>query len=250
MNSRLRRRSAKAAVPRYAEIRRNLERAIVSGAWPPGHRVPSEQTLLERYRCSRMTVNKALSALAEAGLIVRRRRSGSFVAAPAGERSVLEIQNIEEEIRSSGRAYRIELVGRSERKATRHDALHLGVVAGAPVLALTCIHYAATRPLVHEQRLINLSAVPAARKADFSATAPGTWLLAKIPWSEAEHRIRAANADRRLAAALRMKAGQACLVVDRRTRQGGDIITHVTLTYPGDRHSLVARFHPAGHAGV
>jgi GntR family transcriptional regulator, histidine utilization repressor len=96
------------ALPRYAEIRRALETAIASGAWLPGHRIPSEKQLLARYRCSRMTVNKALSALADAGMIVRRRRSGSFVAAPNG-RSVLEIQDIEQEARRTGKTYRIAL---------------------------------------------------------------------------------------------------------------------------------------------
>lgn len=235
-----------AVVPRYTEIRRNLERAIVSGVWAPGHRIPSEQELLKRYQCSRMTVNKALSTLAELGLIVRRRRSGSFVAAPAAERSVLEIQNIEDEVRRSGRPYRIDMQSHGERKASAIDAQALSVAVGAPVLALACVHFAAERPLVFEQRLINLAAVPAARNVDFSRISPGTWLLAKVPWSEAEHHIRALNADREIAAALRIKTGQACLLIERHTKQAGDIVTHVVLIYPGDRHSLVARFNPAG----
>ena len=57
-------RTGPTGVARYAEIQRALEAAIFSGDWPPGARVPSEQELLKRYACSRMTVNKALSALA------------------------------------------------------------------------------------------------------------------------------------------------------------------------------------------
>src|ERR1700744_6004734 len=68
-------RNPQTGVARYAEIQRALETAIFSGDLPPGARVPSEQQLLKRYRCSRMTVNKALSALAASGLIVRRRRT-------------------------------------------------------------------------------------------------------------------------------------------------------------------------------
>ena len=47
------------------------------GHWPPGHRVPFEHELMETYSCSRMTVNKVMSALADAGLVVRRRRAGT-----------------------------------------------------------------------------------------------------------------------------------------------------------------------------
>ena len=58
-------------------IRGDIERRIHSGEWPPGHRIPSEHELTLAYGCSRMTVNKALGALAEAGMIERRRRAGS-----------------------------------------------------------------------------------------------------------------------------------------------------------------------------
>src|SRR5882724_8525826 len=91
-------------VARYTEIQRALEGAIVSGEWPPGARVPSEQELLKRYRCSRMTVNKALSALAASGLIIRRRRTGSFVATPDVENNVLQIHDTEEEVLREGKS--------------------------------------------------------------------------------------------------------------------------------------------------
>lgn len=236
------------ALPRYAEIRQALERAIVSGAWPPGHRVPSEQQLLARYRCSRMTVNKALSALAESGMIVRRRRSGSFVAAPAG-RSLLQIQDIEQDAAEGGRRHRLVLRARGERKATKSDARRLEVAAGTPVLALQCLHFIDDRPWVLEDRLINLAAVPAARRADFSVRSPGSWLLEQVPWSQAEHRIRAVNAAPEIARALAIPRNFACLVVERRTRHASAPITHVVLSYPGDRHQLAARFDPSGAAG-
>jgi len=243
------RKSRPGALPRYTQIRRALESAIMSGDWPPGHRIPSEQQLLTRYRCSRMTVNKALSALTESGLIVRRRRSGSFVAMPA-ERSVLQIHDIEQEARRGGEPYRIELRARVRRKATKTDARRLNVDAGTPILALRCVHFAGALPLVMEDRLINLAAVPEALDADFSKRSPGTWLLEQVPWSQAEHQIRAVNASAALAAELRIDKGFACLVVERRTRQASAPVTHVVLSYPGDRHQLIARFDPSGSGDI
>jgi GntR family histidine utilization transcriptional repressor len=233
-------------LPRYAEIQRTLERAILSGEWRPGHRVPSEQELTERYGCSRMTVNRALTALANAGLIVRRRRSGSFVATPRREETVLEIHDIEADARRAGKDYRFSLRARVQRKAGKRDAARLDVAVGTPVLALECLHFSAGAPLVLEDRLINLAAVAAAREADFSIKPPGSWMLAQVPWSEAEHHIAAANADAATAGALSIAEGAACLVVTRRTWQGGQPLTQVVLTYPGDRHHLVARFAPTG----
>lgn len=232
-------------LPRYAQIRRALETAIVSGDWPPGHRIPSEQQLLRRYRCSRMTVNKALSALADSGMIVRRRRSGSFVSSPNG-RSVLEIQDVEQDVALHGRAYRVALQSRTERKAGKEDTERLGVEPGTPVLALRCAHFVDEWPWMLEDRLINLAAVPAARDADFAKRSPGSWLLEQVPWSEAKHEIRAENASAEVARDLSIEEGFACLVVERTTRFAAEVVTHVVLHYPGDRHKLIARFTPGG----
>jgi GntR family histidine utilization transcriptional repressor len=232
-------------LPRYAEIRRELENQILSGRWPPGHRVPPEHALVAQYDCSRMTVSKALGALVDAGLIVRRRRAGSFVASPLSQESILEIRDIEAEARQQGKPYRFTLRGRAERPATRADAALLGVDAGTPMLALKCLHYAAGQPLVFEDRLINLAAVPDARHADFRQKPPGSWLLAEIPWTRAEHHIRAVNAGAGVAKSLAIAPGAACLVVERTTWRADEPLTHVSLTYPGDRHELVALFSPA-----
>ncbi|HEU6442679.1 MAG TPA: GntR family transcriptional regulator, partial [Microvirga sp.] len=62
------------------KIRRDIEGKIMSGEWPPGHRLPYEHELMAEYGCSRMTVSKVLSGLAVQGLITRRRRAGSVVA--------------------------------------------------------------------------------------------------------------------------------------------------------------------------
>ena len=76
----------------YKQIRLDIERRILTGEWPPGHRIPFEHELMTRYGCSRMTVSKALSELAQADLIERRRRARSGPRAgtsfaPTGARS-------------------------------------------------------------------------------------------------------------------------------------------------------------------
>ena len=231
-------------LPRYAEIRADFESRIRSGEWPPGHRIASEHELMELYGCSRMTVHKALTALAAAGLITRKRRSGSFVAAPRTEETVLEIHDVEAEITAGGREYSYELMERAERTATAQDAERLAVREGEPVLALTARHWADGRPFVMEERLINLAAVPEAREMDFAAVPSGSWLLKQVPWTDAEHTIRAVPAGARTALRLDVAKGAACLVVERRTWQSGAPITQVCLTYPGDRHRLIGRFSP------
>lgn len=242
--SRRNRAGAGPALPRYVEIQQELEARIKSGAWPPGHRVPPEHELLKIYGCARMTVNKALSALADAGLIARKRRFGTVVARPQSQETVLEIHDIQAEVRRGGNDYRFDIVSRRERAASADDSRRLGVPLETPILAIAVAHFAAGRPFVFEKRLISLATVAAARDEPFAAAPPGTWLLDRIPWTDAEHAIRAEAADPDTAGRLGIGAGEACLVVERRTWAARRPVTWVRLVYPGARHELIGRFKP------
>ena len=74
----------------------------------------------------------------------------------------------------------------------------------------------------------------------------GGWLLRAAPWTEAEHTVSAINADTELASRLGVEPGAACLVLERRTFQGQDVVTYARLTHPGSRHSMTERFSPQG----
>jgi GntR family histidine utilization transcriptional repressor len=230
----------------YQRIRNDLENRIMSGAWPVGHRVPFEHELMETYSCSRMTVNKVLSALAESGLVVRRRRAGSFVARPRVQSAILQIPDLKAEVEKRGERYGYRLLELHKRAASVHDKARLGVGGRATVLALCCRHEAEGQPFAVEDRLINVQAVPDALKQDFATTPPNTWLVGHVPWTEAEHRITACNADRRVAADLGIDPGAACLVIERRTWRNGEPITAVRITHPGQLYDLIARFTPTG----
>jgi GntR family transcriptional regulator, histidine utilization repressor len=230
----------------YQRIRSDIEGRIMSGEWPPGYRVPFEHELMDTYSCSRMTVNKVLSGLAFAGLVERRRRAGSFVSRPKVHSAVLQIPDLKAEVENRGERYGYTLLERHKRGATRQDKARLEVDLRAPVLALRCRHDAAKRPFALEDRLLNLSAVPEALQQDFSVVPPSAWLVDHVPWTEAEHRISACNADKSVAAELGIDAGAACLVIERRTWRNREPITAVRLTHPGPLYDLIARFTPAG----
>ena len=231
--------------PLHQRILADISARIVSGEWPPGHRIPFEHELTEQYGCSRMTVNKALSQLARAGLIERRKRSGSHVARPRSQAAILEIQDIRAEVEALGLAYGYELLKRSTRtQADIAEGLaQFGV--GSSLLDIACLHRAGEAPFCLEERTISLDAVPEAADESFAEGAPGPWLLGHIPWSAAEHVIRAVEVERDAARLLGVRTGAACLVVERRTWSAGEPVTQVRLTYPGNSHSVVARFAPA-----
>lgn len=234
----------------HQRILGDIEQRILSGQWPPGHRIPSEHELTDIYQCSRMTVNKVLTQLARANMVERRRKAGSFVLRSQSRSAVLEIQDIRAEVLALGQPYRYELVSIKKRRSLRADMDALELDAAGPVIELRTLHHAGALPFCLEYRLINLAAVPQAASQSFADEPPGAWLVSHVPWTSAEHRIRAGASDADMAALLKVACGTPCLVIQRRTWTGASPVTYVRLAYPGEHHELVAHFSPTkGGAG-
>ncbi|MBB4010610.1 histidine utilization repressor [Allorhizobium taibaishanense] len=229
----------------HQRILEDIEDNILSGRWPPGHKIPSEQVLAEDYGCSRMTVNKVVTQLARAGLVLRRRKTGSIVMPQNSQSAILEIYDIRDEVEALDLAYRHDILARTARAASKTELSALGLPPRRKLLAVTCLHYAGDRPFCLEERLINLSIVPEAAEADFADLAPGPWLLDHVPWNAAEHRIAAEAASPTAANLLHIAPEVPVLVVERQTWRLDETVTQVRLTYPGGQHALTARFTPS-----
>lgn len=216
-------------------IREDIETRIHSGDWRPGTRIPFEHELVQTYGCSRATVSKALGALADAGLIERRRKAGSFVAHPPVHSAVMEVPDLAVLIAARGEEYRWEAL--TIRRAAANEE---GVPR--PALSIEGVHFSGNEPFALERRLISLAEVPEAADADFGAEAPGTWLLAHIPWTSARHVIRAVAANKSEASRLALPPHAPCLELVRSTWRSGRPVTHVRQLFRGDRFDLVAEF--------
>ncbi len=229
----------------HQRIRSDIEGMVISGQWPVGFRIPTEQQLMVRYSCSRMTVNKAISALAATGMIERRKRAGSFVSQPRTQAAILEIADIRAEIATTGLPYRLEIVHRRKRLSTAQDMRRLDVNKPREVLAIICLHYAGPHVHALEDRLIDLAAVPAAASVKFGDDPPGTWLQKNVPWTEAQHRIRAVAIDNATAQLMRVPVNTPCLEVERATWRSGRPVTAVRILHPSENYCLTARFSPS-----
>lgn len=82
------------AVPKYQRIRADLEARIRSGELPPNARLPTEAELQQQYGVSRATAQRTLHELARAGLAVRYRRRGTFVAEGMRQENLLRFINV------------------------------------------------------------------------------------------------------------------------------------------------------------
>lgn len=227
----------------HARIRSEVEARILSGEWQPGDRLPTETELMARYGCSRMTVNKAMASLVAAGLISRNRRAGTVVAHPRMHAAVLTIPDIRADIEARGARYGYRSVLDEIRPPC---CVHLGAEGHhlGQSRFIRSVHLADDSPVLLEDRHIFLDAIPLAGTVDFRHEPPGSWLVAHVPWTEAEHRITAIAADALIARALAVSVGSPCLMVERRTWRGTETLTIARQVFRGDAFDLTARFGP------
>ncbi|MDB5470052.1 MAG: yvoA 2 [Caulobacter sp.] len=233
-------------LPLHETIRARLEADILSGRLKPGEKLPNETDLAAEWGCARMTVGRALSALAEAGMVQRRKRAGTFVARRTVQETVLEIRDVAADVRASGRDYAFRRLARREAGASADEAAALGVPEGAPVLLVVGLHLADGEPHALEERLISLDAAPAAARMRFEDEPPGAWLLTHVPWTEAEHAITALAADGQTAKRLGIPVGSALLSLERKTWLSGACVTAARFLYPAGAQRFTARLRQPG----
>ena len=61
------------------DIFEKMQKMIVSGAWPPGEKIPSEKELMSLFHASRISIREPLKQLVSLGLVETRRGSGTVV---------------------------------------------------------------------------------------------------------------------------------------------------------------------------
>ena len=67
------------------QVFEQLRDGIVRGSWPAGTRLPSENELIGKLGCSRISIREALHMLASLGLVETRHGGGTFVRPYSGE---------------------------------------------------------------------------------------------------------------------------------------------------------------------
>lgn len=71
-------------VPLYQQLLKEVRNRIATGEWAVGSRLPNEIELATNLGVSRVTIRQALGAAVDAGLLVRVRGKGTFVARNGG----------------------------------------------------------------------------------------------------------------------------------------------------------------------
>jgi GntR family transcriptional regulator len=201
--------------PLADRLRDVLMEEITSSQLPPGTKLPTEGQLSQRFGVSRATVRDAVRALIEAGYVVRRRGSGSYVTErrrmPHGLDSTLSYLAM---IESAGfRAGMHVLEAAFEPCAADDGPLQLN--PGDTVLAVERVRTADDQPVIYSRDRIPahlLRADLGLRELD-----PSLFALLKSCGHEADHAtatLRAVASTDRVAKMLGIRKGKPLLYIE------------------------------------
>lgn len=228
--------------PIYQQIKKNIEQKIADGEWLPGQKLPSENDMVVTLGVSRMTVNRALRDLTQKGLINRVHGLGSFVAERPRHASLIELEDIAVEVSSSGKHHSSKILAFEKRAASPEIALKMGLPTGTELFYLNVVHYQDELPIQLESRYVNPQLIAGFLSQDFSQQTSTSYLLSQFQPDEMEHIVSAIIADEKTRSLLLTGPDEPCLQLNRRTWKNRQVVTYVTLTYPGSRYDLGARY--------
>ncbi len=228
--------------PQYLKLKHYILHHVTNGDWPPLSRTPSENELVAKFGVSRMTVNRALRELTDAGVVTRLQGVGTFVAGPKAESAMFEVRSIRDEIVARGQSHTVEVLACGPVSARPATARQFDLPAGAELYHSRLLHLADGKALQLEDRFVNPLCAPDYLDIDFHVEIPHQYLMRVAPLQRTEHVIEAEAASKRLARILDIAAGEPLLTLSRRTWSRGRVASHVRLTHPAGKYRFVGSF--------
>lgn len=225
-----------ADVATWQDLQLEILERIQSRQWKPGELIPNEIDLANEFGCARATVNRALRAVADAGLLERRRKAGTRVAIHPVRKATLSIPIIRHEIEARSQSYSYALINQELKKPAAGVRARMALDKATKALHVRALHLGDGTPYVYEDRWINVAAVPEIKTIDLETQSANEWLVANAPFTEGDIAFSAANVDPHVAEIMNVDVNQALFVIDRSTWINGVSITSVKLTFaPGYR---------------
>ncbi len=224
------------AIRNWQAVQDEVRRRIAGRVWRPGDFIPHEAELAREFGCARGTVNRALREMADEGILDRRRKAGTRVAANPARRARLDIPLIREEIEARGLAFRHTVLLREAGVPPPDIRARMETAAGASLLHLRTLYMADGAPYVFEDRWVNPEVVPAVAAETFASVSPNEWLVREVAFEGGDFTFSAITASGVEAEMLACSEAVGLFVLDRTTRTAGRVITSVRLVFhPGYR---------------
>lgn len=218
----------------WQSVKEEVRRRIHAREWAPGDLIPNEVDLAAEFGCARSTVNRALRSLAESGVLDRRRKAGTRVAAQPVAKATLDIAVIRNEVEDRGSQYGYHLIERRIAEPPLDVSGAMNTPAGQAQLHLRALHLADGQAYAFEDRWINTDVVPGALTEAFDQVSANEWLMAHAPYTKGDIGFSAVQATRSEAEILSVAPHSALFAIDRLTWDHAASVTCVRLLFaPG-----------------
>lgn len=224
--------------PIYLQIKNFVLEKILSGEWREGYLMPTELALCEQFSVSRMTVNRALRELSNDGLLIRIKGSGTYVAKPKYQSTLIEIRSIAQDIRERGHIHSSQVLSVESLTATADQAKAYDIPKDSPLFRSIIVHLENENPIQYEDRLVDASIAPDYLKQDWRFITPNEYLTRVAPLPKGFYTIEMQLPTAKIAQALHMELQQPCLLMSRTTSSGGRFTSFARMWHPGDRYKF------------
>ncbi|MEM8819818.1 MAG: GntR family transcriptional regulator [Pseudomonadota bacterium] len=225
---------------------------IAGGRVPAGAPLPGEQRLAASHGVSRVTIRRALEALAAEGLIEKRPGAGSIVTTAGAGKSpgpiAADMTTLMPQIVEMGRLTTARLLSFAYLTAPEPVVAALGLAPGARVQAAVRLRLSGDTPFSHLTTHVPEEIARSYSEADL-ATTPLFRLLERsgVRVGDAEQAVTATLATPTVAEVLGVAPGAPLLSLTRVVRDAeGRGIEHLAALYRPDLFRLEMRLHRAG----
>lgn len=204
--------------PLYTQIKELLVRRLAAGEWRPGEVLPSETALAVEYGVSQGTLRKALTAMEQERLVIRRQGKGTFAAKHTPGRSLFQFfhligDNGERQLPDS------HVLHCRRGTATRRECEALALAPGAGVTRIVRIRRLNDEPVIAEQISVATQRFPDLGSAPTEALPNTLYELYETGYGvtvvRAIERLRAIAAPAQDAQWLGLAPGAPLLEIDR-----------------------------------
>lgn len=146
--------------PIWKSIAQSLTSDIAEGRYATGDKLPTEAQLAARHGVNRHTVRRALSDLADRGLVHARRGAGVFVAASSTDYPIGKRVRYHRNISASGKVPGKNVLALTTRAADKAEAQALGLRVGEPVHVYDGLSLADGHPVALFQSVFPANRLP------------------------------------------------------------------------------------------
>ncbi len=224
-------------LPLYIQLRDLLKKKIDSGQWADGTRLPGENELCAEYKVSRTVVRQALLELELAGLVIRHKGRGTFVAGQkVNEGLAQKLTGFYEDMTGRGKNLKTRVLTQKTIPADEELAKKLNVEVGADLIEVHRLRFVEDEPLVVVTSYLPASLCPQLGDVDLTDRSLYQYL-------EEECHISISRSYRTLEAAAVNKENALLLEID----EGDPVVRLEALSYLED--GTPVEYYRAFHRG-